>query len=301
MAKVKDVAINVSENDWTSKEVQQKAVGTVEGKKTALVNGGKLTINFDIVVPGKSIGTGALAESNLNYGKDAIKPALAAFKKLVSGPLTKGLEKVVELHEGGDSKGFSNASAALDKVNKYIKDSLDDLRPKMREAVAKKLGVSPKELLTIGTCKFKEMKIERGVFADEVELDDASPADVSGALKKKGWQYCGVAWSGESAVIGIDNKKAFKKSDLKQLGELLGEASPNLVGGRVKAESQSNVVFQFNEKDKRKAPNEGTIERVLRKALNIQTGIKMSNVKATPFVKEFDADKKGKSKEAEPK
>jgi len=289
--KPKDAPISVKSDDWITSEIRQNCVGTVDGKNKVLVKNGKLTINFDVLVPGKSLGTGALAESNLKYAQDAVRPTLAAFKKLVSGHLSDGLNKVVEIHGGDDAKGYTKASGILDKLNKFIKENLDDLRSNMRKAVAKKLGISPKELLTIGTTRFKEMKIEPGVFADEVNLDDKSSADVSAALTKKGWQYCGVACSTKTAIVGIDNKKKFNETELKELKEILDKKSASLAAGRVKADSQTNVAFEFLEKDKSTLP--AGIQKTLRLALNIQTGKKMSYV-GVEFVPTYSADKKGK-------
>jgi lambda repressor-like predicted transcriptional regulator len=292
--KVKDVPITVQPSDWITAESKQTCVGDVDGKKTVLVVGGKLTINFDVILPGAAVGTGAQGESNVNYARDAVQPTLASFKKLVEGKLKEGLEKIVELHGGGDSKAYTASSSVVDKLNKYIKECLDDLRPNMRKAVAKKLGVSPKELLTVGTCRYKEMKIQKGVFADEVNFDEPPSVDIRAALKKKGWQYCGVVWKGKRALVGIDQKKQFNDTELMALKEVLGSKSATKVAGRVNANSQTKVEFEFLEKDKTNVPT--AIGKVLRLALNLQTGTKMSSVTAK-LVPEFTADKKGKGKE----
>lgn len=204
----------------------------------------------------------------------AVKPVMRLIRKQINDHIDAAVPKILEQHEfdQSDTKGaFSKAESLLKSLNDNLEDIFEkDMAKKAKKAVADAFGCSTNELKTIGSIDFKKLSFIRGAFKGEMTYETAALPDLGDALTKKGWQFCGVAWSGKKAAVGVDNKKELNTSALKELKSLVG--ATKALAGRIKADSQTNVAFRFIKGDK------PPTKKILMDALGEQSGKKMSNV-----------------------
>ncbi|XZE32865.1 hypothetical protein SH501x_003631 [Pirellulaceae bacterium SH501] len=210
-------------------------------------------------------------------GFDATKaPSLVRFRDRLKKSVGDSLSAIVRFRNedrDGDEEAFKKADSELKRINGIIEEALKDFRAVLREAVAEFISksgskVKASDLMTIGSDSFKALKIRPGVFENE----SAAPPellDISKALTRKKWQFCGIAWRSGAAVLTIRLKKAFKDAELKDLRDALPDGlsrGAHMIGGRIRAASATKVEFEFPTSTK--PPN----RKILRKAFKEQTG-----------------------------
>ena len=206
-----------------------------------VVSPSPIHISLEVVLPkGKEA-------PDFDFKKNAEIKKLRTFIESKCVDAIKLVMEAYQKDKSGDEEGFKDADSAIKKINGLVKKTLEEFRVALRTAVAKSMGGSTKadDLMTVGSVTFKEFSLLPGAFEGEEEFD--SPLlDLSKALKKKKWQYCGVAWNSGECFISIKAKKEFKSSELKELRELLSKGNQTL-SGRFRAYSETNVTFQFPE------------------------------------------------------
>lgn len=173
---------------------------------------------------------------------------------LINNQLEQSLQIVLDKHredqDDANANAYSEATAALDKANKYIKDLMDDFRVELRKAVAKALTadgekVSAKELMTIGKSSFKEMAIILGAFKTEVSYEAVQ--DITKDLKtgKGKWMYCALLKTGTEGVLAVDRKKQVKKAEWSKLKKQL-PGSVAVIEGVLKPTGNA-IEFRFHD------------------------------------------------------
>jgi hypothetical protein len=188
-------------------------------------------------------------------------PALLRFRERWKKNVAESLSAIVRFRNDdrdGDDEAFKKADAELKRLNSLIEDSFGEFRQILREAVAEfvtgnggaKLKAS--DLMTVGSNSFRSLKILPGVFENQT----SSPSellDITKALNRKKWQYCGVAWKSGVAVLTIRMKKPFKEAEQKELRESMPEGTnrgAHMISGRIRAWSATKVAFEFPEQPK---------------------------------------------------
>ncbi|MCC6510648.1 MAG: hypothetical protein IT423_16210 [Pirellulaceae bacterium] len=240
----------------------QKLVGPAA---LAVVDAQTLELDFEVVVP-KEYVRDEPPEFEVRKSAELKKLRTAMESKLV-----ETFELVMRCQaedKAGDDGAFDEAKKALDALNSFLERSIEQIRPAARAAIGNLVGAKPDQLQTFGRIDFEKYEIRAGVFEHEVSVDTAM-LDLSKAVKRKKWQECGVAWKADGCVISVKPKKEFKDAELKELRSALPEGldrGARMVGGRFKAESATNVVFEFTTGD------EVPRTRLLRQAMKAQTG-----------------------------
>jgi len=251
----------------------------------------------------------------LVQGKAAVREVCAKYETALGKPLTDTLRLVFEKHNqdsAGQSGCFAAAESALSKISKIIETRFEDFRVDLREAIAKRLELNAKQLMTVGRVATKEISINTGAFKSEVDVTDDKTKgnDLAGCFKKKKWQYCGAAFDSAEGKVFVDPKKKFKKADLKKLEELFTEDERNglkYAKGQVQADSETKLTFEFLKKDGNKLPgNDGVIRKLLMRGLKNQTGKNYSSIEVKVVdkysaevgssTKSSDSDGKGPTK-----
>lgn len=219
--------------------------------------------------------------------KAAFRDVAARYTDLVTPQLGDALRLTLEKYrfdQQGQTGGFAAADAALKKANKFVETKFEYFRVDLREAIGKRLGISPKAIMTVGRVATKEIEIATGAFNSEVEPadDKVKGNELGAAFKKKKWQHCGAAFDSAEGKVLVDPKKKFKKADLKALDELFTEDERNglkYAKGQVQAESETNLHFEFMKKDGNKLPgNAEQIRKRLMRGLKNQTGKNYSSI-----------------------
>lgn len=239
-------------------------------------------------------------------GFDAAKaPALVRFRDRLKKNVGDSLSAIVRFRNedrDGDEEAFKKAGTELKRINGLIEEAFGNFRAVLREAVAEFVSkggskIKADDLMTIGSNSFKELRIRPGVFENE-STAPPEQLDISKALTRKKWQFCGIAWRSGVAVITIRFKKAFKDAELKELREAMPDGlsrGAHMIGGRIRAAAATKVEFEFPTSIK--PPN----RKILRKAFKEQTGTNVFIQKQygvwipdEPDDKKKDGGKKGK-------
>jgi hypothetical protein len=215
---------------------------------TEIVNIRPIKVNVDIILP-----SGIEADDGIvDLLQKPIWAVLKRYRSLIDKQAQQALQIVLEKHAddkaGSNKNAYSEASSALDKANKYISELMEDFRVDLRKAAAKELSasvkkVSAKELMTIGSASFKEMKIVKGAFAGEVNYSAAE--DITKILKSSTgkWVYCVLLKAGNDGLVAVDKKKPVKKVDWSQMKKELS-GSIKVFEGILKP-TGTTVTFRF--------------------------------------------------------
>jgi len=264
-------------------------------------------IDLEILLPPGSESGGAKSGPKLSeiedkaksmQAKSAFREVAARYTDIVSPQLTSALRLTLEkyqLDQQGQSGGYTAADAALKKASKFVEGKFEDFRVDLREAIGKRLGISPKAIMTVGRVATKEIELATGAFNSEVEpaTDKVKGNELGAAFKRKKWQHCGAAFDSAEGKVLVDPKKKFKKSDLKSLEALFTEderTGLKFAKGQVQAESETNLHFEFMKKDGNKLPgNDGVIRKLLMRGLKNQTGKNYSSI-TVKVVDKYSAD-----------
>ncbi|AMV33481.1 hypothetical protein VN12_15245 [Pirellula sp. SH-Sr6A] len=188
-------------------------------------------------------------------------PALQRFRERWKKDVGESLSALVRFRNDdrdGDDEAFKKADSELKRLNSLIEDSFGEFRQVLREAVAEYVNsnggskLKANDLMTIGSNSFRALKILPGVFENQTSTP-SELLDITKALNRKKWQYCGVAWKSGVAVLTIRMKKPFKESELKELRESMPEGTnrgAHMISGRIRAWSATKVAFEFPEQPK---------------------------------------------------
>lgn len=222
----------------------------------------------------------------LIQGKAAVREVVARYESALGKQLADALRAVNEKYtqdQAGQSGCFSAAESILSKISKLIETRFEDFRVDLREAIAKRLELSAKSLMTVGRVSTKEISIVLGSFKSEIDVSDdrVRGNDLAGCFKKKKWQHVGAAFGSSEGKVFVDPKKKFKKADLKKLEELFDDDDRNglkFAKGQVQAESETNLHFEFIKKEGKLPGNDGVIRKLLMKGLKSQTGKNYSSI-----------------------
>ena len=256
-------------------------------------------VKVDVELIGPACDSELKSKAFEKQAKAGVKDVVTRYSQLIGKAANEHLAVVVEkfrADQGGDKKAYSDAESALSKLAKYIEKIMADFRVDLRENVAKRLGISAKEMMTVGSISTKESTINKGVFKSESGVDsrdEADESDLSTALKSKKWQYVGLASSTDTAKIVVNKKKPFKKEELKKsMDKLFDEgdrAGLKYYVGMLKAEGQTNLQFEFLSKSK-PGSDPKTFAKRLKKGLKDQVSFN-GHLEITP-VDEFTNDSK---------
>jgi hypothetical protein len=211
---------------------------------------------------------------------------LNEYRKLIAkgaGPVFEQILKSYEEDKQGKTGCYEAADHALSGLNKYLEKLMEDFRVDLRKAVAKKLDISAKELMTIGRVSARESRLKKGVFTSETAVkakkeEATGGSDLQAAFRtSKDWQYLGVAFNGKQGRIAVDKRKKFDKTRLADLKELFPEDERRgltFAAGRLRAQSELTFYIEFLEKAKAKLPSSSdTIaEKHIAKGIKKQIG-----------------------------
>lgn len=225
------------------------------GKVTAsevmsIVAGRPVRIQLTVIVPAK------LVEGKPpKFDIDKCAPVRRLWQSMVQ-QVVDTMSAVAEARRAdssGDADAYAEADKQLKALNGYMKKSFQQMRPLIREGVAKALGGSAKaeDLQTVGSVDFKEYEIKPGAFANEIEVEPQA-LDLTKAFKNRKWQECGLVWNGKDGVISVKRRKEFKATELKDLREHLPKnksVGASMLACRFMAESSSTVVLEISPKD----------------------------------------------------
>ena len=273
-------------DQWLDFDKLDISLGDVE----QVVTPSPMQISLQVVLPkGKEA-------PDFDFAKNA---EIKKFRALVESKCVDAFKLIVDSHKrdkDGDEDGFKNAESTIKKLNEFVKKSKSDFRVLLRTTVAKSFGDGTKadELMTIGLVSFKEFSLVPGAFEGE-ETFDSPLLDLSKALKRKKWQPCGVAWiSSGPCFVSIRAKKEFKKSELKELKDMLPNGSKKSAVGRVRAKSEMFLFFEFPEGDRPR-------KKILKNGLESQLGKKGMKIADPIGIMENEGkkEKEGKSKSGE--
>lgn len=205
---------------------------------------------FEVIMP-----SGCNAPEDFDFRKES---SLQKLKKDFDKAVGERVAYIVRMHDEdreGEEKAYENAKKAVEEINSLLEDAITNVKVQVRTLLAKMLGgkTKPDHLMTVGTSSQKKVSLQRGVFESESNSSGSELLDLQRALKRKKWQYCGIAWKGSECVLTVRPKKPFKEADLKELRETLPDNArqgAHKIAAMFKAESKTNVAFKFKEGEK---------------------------------------------------
>jgi hypothetical protein len=206
------------------------------------------SVDLELIAPsGTEMRQVAIAVASVveRFGKLIGKQAAISFKAIAEG---------YREDQAGKKDGYSKAESALDKLNKYVENVMEEFRTELRETAAKNTGKKAKQFMTVGRVQVKKFTFVLGAFQGETAVDKKETPDsdeLGAALKYKKWQHVGLASTRELAKIVVNRKKELKKNELREMSNLFpSEARNGLVfsRGMILAESETNLTFEFLKK-----------------------------------------------------
>ncbi len=228
-------------DQWLAFEDLELPSGFTTFDLEELVTPSPIRISLEVILPK------GCPEPKFDFNKNA---DVKKFRTFLETKCSDAMRLVLDAHhedEDGDEEKFKAAESAIKKINGLVKKSIGDFRVLLRTAIAKIIGgsVSADDLMTIGSMAFKEFSLVPGAFQGEDSFD--SPLlDLSKGLKRKKWQYIGIAWKSADCVVSIKPKKEFTSSELKELRDLLPSGA-KAIGGRIKAFSETDIIIELTE------------------------------------------------------
>ncbi len=204
---------------------------------------------FEVIMP-----SGYSAPEDFDFRRESsIHKLKKDFDKAV-GERVAFIVRMRDEDREGEEKAYENAKKAVEEINSLLEDAITNVKVQVRTIIAKMLGgrTKPDHLMTIGKSSLKKISLKRGVFESE-SSSGSELLDLKRALKRKKWQYCGIAWKGSECVLTVRPKKPFKEGELKELREALPDNArqgAHKIAAMFKAESKTNVAFKFKEGEK---------------------------------------------------
>ncbi len=198
-----------------------------------LVKGPSMKVELDVILP---------AAADKKAAEAAAEKFLDDYEAMLHKHLSEGLSSICKLYQENqkneNDEAFGTAEGILDKLNKHLERITDEFRVELRKAIAKKIKVDAKDLMTMGRSKFKEMRLLFGNFNNEVSFQP--DGEVRSALKSKDWQNFAVAHINNTGAIHVSGTKKITPSLIKDLIKKAGKGA-KVFEGMLRAKGLQNI------------------------------------------------------------
>lgn len=191
-----------------------------------LFSSGGMNVDFEATIDDKLLGD--VAEPSLQkYVLGAFKTGFESTNKKALGEFVSQVKNHSDADQKGDKKASNAAGKLVSSHNKIFKSRIDGLRNYVRDLIVQKVKsktnkVNPKQITTVGSSSFKEIKLNEDAFVTKPKSEKIDQADITPILKKSNgskWLYFGAAATGTAGRILV-SKKIIKNKEVKALRKL---------------------------------------------------------------------------------